>query len=390
MQPDVSPVEAVLETRDVDGYLLNADSDDPNQRYLSGFDAPDPFVTLFAGDIHLLVSSLEFGRAKSESHAATVARFSDFNLREKRSEYGSAEAFSRTVASFLRSQDVESIVVPSRFPISLADGLRDLGIRVVVDADDDTAEMRAQKTDDEIEKIRRAQKANEAAMAHAESILSESSIDGETLVYKGSVLTSERLRREIEFELLENDHALDETIVACGSDGADPHDRGSGPLAPDESIVIDIFPRGKDTDYFADMTRTFVKGTPTPAIEEYYELTERAKAAAIDAIEPGVTGESVHNVVCDVYEDAGYPTLRSDPQTETGFIHSTGHGVGLDVHEGPALSPVGETLKPGHVITIEPGLYDPSVGGVRIEDIGVVTEDGFENLTTYPQQLRLD
>jgi Xaa-Pro aminopeptidase len=135
------------------------------------------------------------------------------------------------------------------------------------------------------------------------------------------------------------------------------------------------------------MTRTFVKGTPSDEIADWYELTQEAKRAAFDALEPGATGADVHDAVCDVYEDAGHPTLRSDERTETGFIHSTGHGVGLDIHEGPSLSPRGDELEPGHVVTVEPGLYDPEVGGVRIEDIAVVTEDGYENLTDYPEEL---
>jgi Xaa-Pro aminopeptidase len=135
------------------------------------------------------------------------------------------------------------------------------------------------------------------------------------------------------------------------------------------------------------MTRTFLKGEPTGTVREWYDLTAEAQDAALAAIEPGVTGAAVHDAACDVYEDAGLRTLRSDERTETGFIHSTGHGVGLDIHELPQVAPGGEELEPGHVITVEPGLYDPEVGGVRIEDLVVVTEDGHENLTDYPRQL---
>jgi Xaa-Pro aminopeptidase len=135
------------------------------------------------------------------------------------------------------------------------------------------------------------------------------------------------------------------------------------------------------------MTRTFCAGTPGDTLQEWYDLTAAAKDAALDAIEPGVTGAAVHDAVCDVYEDAGLPTLRADETAETGFIHSTGHGVGLDVHELPRLAPAGGELQPGHVVTVEPGLYDPEVGGVRIEDLVVVTADGYENLTDYAEHL---
>jgi Xaa-Pro aminopeptidase len=132
------------------------------------------------------------------------------------------------------------------------------------------------------------------------------------------------------------------------------------------------------------MTRTFCVGEPAPDAREWYDLTERALEAALDAVEPGATGEEVHAAACEVYEAAGEPTFRTDPETETGFIHSTGHGIGLDVHESPRLASGAGELEPGHVVTVEPGLYDPAVGGVRLEDLVVVTEDGHENLTDYP------
>jgi Xaa-Pro aminopeptidase len=234
-------------------------------------------------------------------------------------------------------------------------------------------------------------------MRAAETLLREAEVgsadgdaaDGAVLRHDGEVLTSERVKVEIESTLLDRGCGLDETIVACGADAADPHNRGSGPLRPDEPIIVDIFPQDKSTKYHADMTRTFVRGDPDGTLAEWFDLTDRAREAALDAVEPGATGAAVHDAVCDIYEDAGLPTLRSDPTTETGFIHSTGHGVGLDVHELPRVSPDGDELRPGHVITIEPGLYDPSVGGVRIEDLVVVTEDGYENLTDYPVELRV-
>jgi Xaa-Pro aminopeptidase len=226
-------------------------------------------------------------------------------------------------------------------------------------------------------------------MARAEELLAAADVDDGTLVYENEPLTSERVKQEIEIELLRHGCALDETIVACGADAADPHDRGSGPLEADEAIIIDIFPRSKETGYYADMTRTFCVGEPSETIAEWYDLTLEAQEAALDAIEAGVTGSEVHDAVCDVYEEAGLPTLRADETTETGFIHTTGHGVGLDIHEFPRVSEQDNELEAGHVVTVEPGLYDPEVGGVRIEDIVVVTEDGHENLTDYEKSLRL-
>ncbi|WP_324758293.1 M24 family metallopeptidase [Haloarcula sp. GH36] len=388
MDPDLSRLDDYLDETGVDGYLVDADSELSDQYYLSGFDAPDPFVTLYDGETHLLFPrSLEFGRAKRESRAETVERYVDFDHQRLVEEHGPDEAVSHVLAAFLDSYDVESVAVPSRFPLRTADGLRDRGKTVTADTDSVVTEIRATKTETELDHVRTAQRANEAAMAAAEDLVAGADIEDGTLVRDGEALTSEAVKEEIEVTLLRHGCALDETIVACGADAADPHDRGSGPLSAHEPIIVDIFPQDKSTKYHADMTRTFLRGEPSDEIREWYDLTERAKAAAFDALEPGATGADVHDAVCDVYEEAGEPTLRSDERTETGFIHSTGHGVGLDVHELPRLSPNGGELRPGHVVTIEPGLYDPEIGGVRIEDIAVVTEDGYENFTEYEQTL---
>ena len=389
MDPDLSALDDYLEEAGLDGYLIEADGEDSDQRYLSGFTAPDPFVTLYTGENHLLVSALEYGRAKRNARAETVERHSEYDHRANVREYGQTEGGHRTRAAFLDAHGVESVGAPTDFPLGTADGLRDLGVSVEADYDGVIESIRATKTDEEIEHIRTAQKANEAAMARAEELLSDADVEDGTLVFDGEALTSERVKQEIEIELLRHGCALDETIVACGADAADPHDRGSGPLSADEAIIIDIFPRSKETGYYADMTRTFCVGEPSEEIAEWYDLTLEAQEAALDAIEAGVTGSDVHGAVCDVYEDAGLPTLRSDESTETGFIHTTGHGVGLDIHEFPRVSEQDNELEAGHVVTVEPGLYDPAVGGVRIEDLVVVTEDGHENLTDYEKSLVL-
>jgi len=387
MDPDLSGLDAHLDEAGVDGYLVDADGTNSDQRYLAGFGAPDPFHTLYTGRTHLLVSSLEYGRAKRESRADNVERLADYDYQEKVEEYGPTDATHRTLAAFLDAHDIESVAVPSRFPARTADCLRDLDVAVQSEAESIVTEIRAVKTETEVEHIRTAQRANEAAMATAEGLLREAAVEDGSLVHDGEALTSDRVTREIELTLVRNDCALDETIVACGSDAADPHDRGSGPLLANEPIIVDVFPQHKASKYHADMTRTFCVGEPTETVREWYDLTQRAKAAALDTVEAGVTGAAVHDAVCDVYEDAGLPTLRSDPDTETGFIHSTGHGVGLDVHEHPLAAPSGGELEAGNVVTVEPGLYDPSVGGVRIEDFVVVTEDGYENLTDYEESL---
>jgi Xaa-Pro aminopeptidase len=387
MDPDLSELDAALEEAGADGYLVDADGTDADQRYLSGFAAPDPFVTCYDGSVNLLVSSLEYGRARKDARAATVARYADYDYHERVAERGPREARLDVVEAFLDDCGVDAVLAPERFPLGTGDGLRDRGVDLDVETTDAVERVRATKTEAERGHVARAQRANEAAMAAAEDLLAGADVADGTLVFEGDPLTSERVKEEIEVTLLRHGCALDETIVACGADAADPHDRGSGPIAADQPVIVDIFPRDKETRYHADMTRTFVKGEPADRLREWFELTDEARRAAVDAVEPGVTGEAVHAAACEVYEDAGLPTLRTDPGAETGYIHGTGHGVGLDVHELPRLAPGGDELQAGNVVTVEPGLYDPAVGGVRIEDLVVVTEDGHENLTDYPVDL---
>ena len=390
MDLDLSELDGFLDSTGVDGYLIEADGEEADQRYLSGFNAPDPFVTLYTGETHLLVSALEYGRAKRTARTDSVERHSSFDHRANIMRYGPNGGKYRTLAAFLKSHDVDSVAVPNDFPLGTADGLREIDVAVQADTDGVIGSIRARKTDQEIEYIRKTQKANEEAMARAEELLTEAAIEGDELIYDGEVLTSERIRQEIEIELLRHGCALDETIVACGADAADPHDRGSGPIVPNESVIVDIFPRSKETGYYADMTRTFCVGEPSQTIEEWYDLTLEAQEAALDVLEAGVSGSEVHAVVCDIYENAGLPTLRADETAETGFIHTTGHGVGLDIHEYPRLSEQEIELEAGNVVSVEPGLYDPDVGGVRIEDLVVVTENGYENFTEYPKRLHIE
>jgi len=391
MEPDFGALDDALDSAGADGYLLDADASTSDQLYLSGFDASDPFLTLYTPDeTVLLVSGLEFTRAKRESRADTVRRYADYDYQEKRANNDTSTARDLLYAEFLDEFGVESVLANERFPLATADGLRDHDVSVEVDDDDTVGTIRATKTSEEVEHVKTAQEANEAAMRAAQTLIEAAAVRDGVLHYEGEPLTSERVKEEIEVTLLRHGCSLDETIVACGESASIPHDRGSGPLHADETIIIDIFPRDKETKYHADMTRTFVKGDASSEAQEFYDVTREALDAAFDALEPGATGEEVHDAVCDVYEDAGYPTLRSDPSTETGYIHSTGHGVGLDVHEAPSVSTnATDELEPGHIVTIEPGLYDPEIGGVRLEDIVVVTEDGYENFTDYPLDFEL-
>ncbi|MXR19198.1 M24 family metallopeptidase [Halobacterium bonnevillei] len=391
MTPAIPRLSSHLDETDVDGYLVDAAGDDSTQYYLSGYHAPDEFVTLYAdGAVAVLVSPLEYTRAKTDSDADDVRNYAEFGYREKAARMDPRRAQKLVTVEFLADYGVESVAVPVSFPTGTADLLREHGVAVTADFDYVVAdEVRAVKSDRELEHVRQTQQANEVALAEVEGLLERASVADGVLHLDGDVLTSERVRRRIERTLLEEDCAMDQCIVASGPSAARAHDSGSGPLEADVPIVVDVFPRHKETRYFGDVTRTFVKGEPTDQVEEWYDRTVEAYEAALDAIEAGVSGAAVNDAVCDVFEDAGYPTLRTHDSPEDGFFHSTGHGVGLDVHEAPYLAENAGDLEAGHVVTVEPGLYEQGTGGVRLEDLVVVTEDGYENLTDYPRDLRV-
>lgn len=389
MAPAYPALSAHLDDAGTGGYLVDADGEDSTQYYLSGFDAMGAFATLYAdGEIRLLVPDLAYPRATDESDADEVWRRSAFDFGETYDEHGPAKAGPLTTAAFLAEQGVESVSVPPSFPHGTAAVLREEGIEVVTDYDETVVGIRAVKTDAEVEAIAAAQRANEDAMATVEDMFERATVEGDTLVLDGEVLTSERVRRTIRATLREADCETSECIVAAGAAGARTHAVGSGPIEAGEPVIVDVAPRHEESGYVGDMTRTFVKGEPDPKVREWYDRTREAFDLVLEHIEPGVTGDAVDDAVCDYFEGEGYATLRTDEATEDGFVHTTGHGVGLDLHEQPHLGFGGGELQPGHVVTVEPGLYEQGVGGVRLEDVVVVTEDGYESLNDYPRELR--
>ncbi len=357
--------------------------------YATGFLAPDRFVYLCKdGKEYLLVSQMEYERAKKESRVKNVRSLEEYGYMDRlRSVKDADAAMADTLAAMLSSLDVRRVRVPGDFPILLGDMLRARGIEVVP-ARKLFEEERSVKTPEEVEKIKRAQGVNEKALARAIRIIGESKAKGGVLYYRGKPLTSEFLQKEIELEFIENGYDTPGSIVAAGPGSADPHFAGEGPVKENEPIVIDIFPYGKKERYFADMTRTVVKGRPSPEVRKMYDTVLGAQELALGAIKAGVTGKQINDMVCDYFEKHGYGTIRT--KSADGFIHSTGHGVGIDIHEYPSVGESGlDPLKPGQVVTVEPGLYKPGIGGVRIEDMVVVTENGNVNLTKFPKKLVL-
>jgi Xaa-Pro aminopeptidase len=275
---------------------------------------------------------------------------------------------------------IRDAVVPPEFPLGLADRLRANGVALSVDPAEFIRRRRA-KTPAEIEGIRRAQRAADAAMARAAELLRG-----------GGELTAEGVRAQMQEVCRELGSTLpSDVIVAAGAQGAIGHDPGSGPLPEGAPIIVDIWPRDHASGCYADMTRTFVIGRVPAEVAEWHRLTEDALEKTRAATRAGVTGKSVWDAACDVYEAAGHPTQRTKAAGEVlreGFFHGLGHGVGLEVHEEPGLGRAGTAeLIAGDVVTLEPGTYRQGFGGVRLEDLVLVTEDGCETLTDFPYGL---
>lgn len=351
--------------------------------YLGGVFVPDPYLSIITDKkSYAVVSRLEYTRVRAKSNydevmlleaikpkAAEMLGLSD-------EEIGPGEL----MCYFAQRFAVKKIELPENFPAAYYAQLHEAGYHLQVKRGL-FFPQRIKKTDAEARAIRQGNAASAAGIRAAEKVLRDAVIEGNRLLYQGRALTSERLRTIIDQTCLEKGAVARNTIVAGGRQACDPHEVGYGPLRPNELIIVDVFPRVQKTGYHGDMTRTFLKGRANPGQRKLVQAVRGAQAAAIAAIHGGVKGHQVHAVVEQYFEQHGYQTGRSG-KSFTGFIHGTGHGLGLEVHEPPRVSTAKLKLKAGHVVTVEPGLYYPSIGGCRIEDVVRVTESGCEKLSS--------
>jgi Xaa-Pro aminopeptidase len=366
----------------------------PEARHEVPVAIPDPILYVERnGTRHAIVGSFEVPRLEHlsgqlEAHAPEEFGLDDFLDQGLDRERALLQALLRAA----RELGVTEAVVPHTFGLELADALREAGIRVRADRDFFAGRRRA-KNEAELEGIRRAQKATEAGMRAGTDLLRRADVRDGALYVDGEPLTCERIRAAAEAAFSAHEASAEEMIVSHGAQTAIGHDMGSGHIRAGEPIVFDLFPRDRESGCHADMTRTFVVGDVPDELREYHRLVNRALDDALAAIRPGVTGHELMQATCDLFHEHGYPTpLHKQPGEvlADGFFHGLGHGVGLEVHEPPRLSRNGEPLIPGDVVTVEPGLYRNGYGGVRLEDLVLVTEDGAENLTSFPYDLEPD
>jgi Xaa-Pro aminopeptidase len=353
---------------------------------------PDPFLYLERDGVrHVVVGSMEIPRL--EGLGAELHPTEEFGADELRASgtLTGDEIRDEVALRAVRALGIESPAVPASFPVLLADKLRAGGVELEPSRElfDD---RRRVKNTAELAGIRRAQAAAEAGMAAARDLLRRVTVDvGGGVSLDGAPLTSERMKIAIAQAFAAAGASADEFIVSHGPQAAIGHHMGEGPILAGEPVVIDLWPRDNDSACYADMTRTFVVGEIPAELVEWHRLCKEALDRSLAEVRPGVTGRAVFDGACDIFEAAGFPTQRTKTPglpLEDGFFHGLGHGVGLEVHEAPMLGFLGtKPLLAGDVVTIEPGLYRPGFGGLRLEDLVLVTEDGAENLTDFPYDL---
>jgi Xaa-Pro aminopeptidase len=352
---------------------------------------PDPFLYAEVDGVRaVMASAFELPRIEAADPAIERIPPEELGIDELLAGGASnAEAQLELCVRACSRLGIDSATVPAGFPLELADHLRANGVEVNVDRllfED----LRRRKTPTEIEGLRRAQRACEAALDAARALLRAAETDGEALVLDGAPLTCERVKVEVERVFSEHAVAAEEFVVSHGAQTAIGHEMGHGPIAAGEAITFDLFPRDRATGMYSDMTRVYVVGDVPDELRRYHELTLEALRLAADGVRPGVNGRDLMRTVCDFFAGHGFPTpltKRPGEVLDSGFFHGLGHGVGLDVHEKPGLSRSGDDLVVGDVVTIEPGLYRAGYGGVRLEDVLLVTEDGAETITRYGYEL---
>ncbi len=397
-----SDIDSILSEKSADALLLFSESwNDANMYYMSGFLAPDPFLFIkkVGKPPTILVNSMEYPRAKQQALVKDVRSYVEydyFNIAKtaKDPQLGGL----KFIASVLKREVGQKplVAVPQAFPALLFDFLRSEGLNVKPFSNL-IERARETKEPDEIKEITSVQRIMEKVVSRIIDTIANSKIEPNgTLAFKTEgkkeILTSGIVKSMMGHAFLDNGIANEDPIVACGPKSALPHYSGEADdkFRANQPIILDIFPQSIKKRYVTDMTRTVVKGKAPKQIKEMFEAVRQAHDSCIDAIHAGVIGSDVYNLCCDVFEKAGYESTRGGKQTEKGFIHGLGHGVGLAVHEGPGMGELAKLPLGEHsVVTVEPGLYDPKIGGVRIEDIVEVTKKGCRNLTKMPIQLEI-
>lgn len=370
--------------------IIASSESDSNLYYACRFLAPDPIIYFeISGKKHLILSDLEIDRARLEAsvhHIMSFSKIARSMSKAKKKRHGSA--YSMVIDSVFSDRKIKRVIVPTTFPSEYYVNLKQSGYAVRIKPDP-FFEERLIKTEEEKKNIRHAVIQTERALKEALLILEKSKIRGHRIYYGQDIVTSEMLRHVVRSRLSDLGCTASSIIIASGRQGSYPHLEGSGPIVPHTPIIFDIFPRDLKTRYWGDMTRTVLKGRASPEIKKMYLAVYKANKKASAMVRAGADSALIHQAASQCLEGSGFKTGVIKGRMQ-GFIHSTGHGLGLDIHELPSISQRGTRLKKGHVITIEPGLYYEDLGGVRLEDDLYVTDGGHEKLTRFPHFFEID
>jgi Xaa-Pro aminopeptidase len=368
--------------------LVSASESDSNMLYAAGFFVPDPFIFFqHKKTKYVVMSDLEIDRAKKQAHVDRVLSLSLYQKKLRRRGI-SSPAMVEVLDLLFRERGIRSLIVPANFSVLLADQLRAKGFSVQIKRDPFFAEREA-KAVDEVKHITESLRVATLGLEAGIRALKRTKIGGDGyLRLNGSRLTSETLKTIVNTTIMGQGWLPSHTIISSGNQCVDPHHEGSGPIKAHTSIIFDIFPRSQKTGYFGDLSRTVVRGRASDKLKEIYAAVQAGQQIGFDMIRDGSNGKDIHQKIVALFEARGFPTGRIKGRMQ-GFFHGTGHGLGLDIHEPPRIAPVDATLRTGHVVTVEPGLYYLGVGGVRLEDVVVVTPTGNRNLTDCPQFLEI-
>jgi len=367
--------------------LVSASEGDANMLYAAGFFVPDPFIFFqHKQKKHVVMSDLEIDRAKKQASADRVLSLSLYQ--RKLRKMGRPAAMIDILDLLFRERSIRRLVVPANFSALYADQLRAKGYSVQIKRDPFFAE-RETKSGAEVKHIADSLRVARLGLEAGIRALKRTKIKRDGYLYlNGARLTSETLKTAVNTTIMAQGWLPSHTIISSGNQCVDPHHEGSGPIKAHTSIIFDIFPRSQKNGYFGDLSRTVVRGRASDKLKEIYAAVQAGQQIGFDMIRDGANGKEVHQKILDLFSARGFPTGRLNGRMQ-GFFHGTGHGLGLDIHEPPRIAPVEATLKTGHVVTVEPGLYYLGVGGVRLEDVVVVTATGNRNLTDCPQFLEI-
>ena len=392
-------IDNILAENGAEALLLYSDSQkDANMFYLTKFLAPDPFIFLKKTDEEpiIVVSQMEYPRAQKQSIVKDVRSYLDYNyitaVKSAKEPQLGAIQFIANIAEKELGKGTR-ICVPPNFSVLVADVLRAEGL-ILEPMFGVVEKARETKDSQEVETIKEIQRINEQVTSEAIELIADSDVgSNKNLLINGEPLTVGRLKSFFGHKLLENGcNPEEDIIVACGPKSSDPHYTGEpeDKLKADQPIILDIYPRSIQKRYWTDMTRTIVKGKASGKLRKMFDTVFEAKNASLDAIQTGAFGNHVYDICCDVLEKAGYETTRNGKKVARGMTHGLGHGVGLQIHESPRMSELSMSpLREHVVVTVEPGLYDPQIGGVRLEDIVEVTKAGYSNLTQMETMLEV-